>query len=128
MNEDEACARCGDGPHDLRTLWMACLYDMGELPLPFKQVELQGARYAEQNGTKRLEFWDLTAPVFNESTSDPHGYRFYTLRVCKDCRADWMQAIQGWFQATPTDPDACNSGFYTRVMGANRQVPPDDLL
>ena len=26
---------------------------------------------------------------------------FYTLRVCKGCRGDWIMAIQEWFHATP---------------------------
>lgn len=36
---EEKCQRCGDDGPDLRTLWMACLYDMSEMGLPFAQRE-----------------------------------------------------------------------------------------
>ena len=78
--ELERCDRCGDLGHDRRTLWMACLYDMDELGLPFKQDTL----------------------TLEKPTDDGAGYTntcktFFTLRVCKEFRASWMEAIQAWF-------------------------------
>ncbi len=35
---------------------------------------------------------------------------FYTLRVCKTCRADWMQFLGLWFQ-TPRDPRTNDQGL-----------------
>jgi hypothetical protein len=69
---DERCARCGKDGGDRRTLWMACLYEMNELHIPFEKVSVK------EDGMDR-------------------GRSFYTLRVCKECRADWMAAIQWWF-------------------------------
>ena len=44
--------------------------------------------------------------------------RFYTLRVCKDCRADWMLSIKKWWNDKATslmeEPD---SGYYVRHLG-----------
>lgn len=71
----ERCARCGAAEGgDLRTLWMACLYEMSELAVPLierRLIELE--------------------PTGSRSRS------FYTLRVCKDCRGSWMKAIEDWF-------------------------------
>lgn len=61
------CQKCGEFGQDRRILRMSCLYDMNELKIPFILVEEE----------KR------------------HGE--YTLTVCKDCRGDWMQAIEKWF-------------------------------
>ena len=37
---DQTCQRCGEGPdQDLRTLRMACLYNMEELGLPFRRED-----------------------------------------------------------------------------------------
>lgn len=90
MNE-ETCQRCGEQGPDLRTLWMACLYEMSEIGLPFELVS---------NGDRK----------------------FYTLRVCKDCRASWMQAIQSWFQNPEDNSDPVGSGLYVRKLGANVEV------
>uniref|UniRef100_A0A6M3JU23 Uncharacterized protein n=2 Tax=viral metagenome TaxID=1070528 RepID=A0A6M3JU23_9ZZZZ len=58
---------------------MACGYDMSELHVPFKHTELKGV------------------PSF--------GNGLYTLFVCKSCRADWLQAIENWFQTKPESTD-----------------------
>jgi len=47
--------------------------------------------------------------------------RFYTLRVCKDCRSDWMRSIQYWFN-TPMPREPCGSGIYVRDFGSNREI------
>lgn len=87
----EVCQRCGDEDYDRRTLWMACLYAMDELGLPFEQVSLS----------------DSGRPA-----------RFFTLRVCKDCRADWMAAIKLWFEEMPRIKTGCGSGIFVRENGA----------
>lgn len=40
----DICVRCGDVGEDRRTLWMACLYAMEELKLPFDIVEMKPQR------------------------------------------------------------------------------------
>lgn len=71
--ETEKCQRCGAVGQDRRTLWMACFYQMDELGLPF--------------GEKTM--------LWEDSKYKQH---FYTLRVCKGCRAEWMGAIVAWFK------------------------------
>lgn len=91
----EKCARCGQEGEDRRTLLMACFYDMHELRVPFGQMELELG-----GGGKR---------------------HFYTLRVCKACRADWMLSIQSWFENKPR-PESKGSGVFVRELGATREV------
>jgi NMD protein affecting ribosome stability and mRNA decay len=91
----EICQKCGiDAEGEIRTLWMACLYEMNELGIPFEKVEL-GDRY------------------------------YYTLKVCKQCRADWMRAIKVWFE-TPIIPETCDSGIYVRDLGHAKQVTHEE--
>jgi hypothetical protein len=75
----EPCQRCAEVDHDRRTLWMACFYEMGELEIPFEVVEL----------------------AVNGDPTDKR--RFFTLRVCKRCRAEWMASIKDWFDTKPHD-------------------------
>lgn len=64
------CVRCGEtNDPDLRTLWMSCLYDMSELKVPFEK----------------------------KADGEGRSKNYYTLLVCKDCRADWLMAIENWF-------------------------------
>lgn len=110
MNDDK-CQRCGDGPDpDLRTLHMACFYAMDELGLPFGEYAITG-EVRELVGEERKSFGlggpKHRLPKFAEPTGkkeDSHEHRYFTLRVCKDCRADWMAAIEAWFKAK-NDPN-----------------------
>jgi len=34
-----------------------------------------------------------------------HQKPFYTLRVCKDCRGDWLDAIERWFVEQEIKPE-----------------------
>lgn len=88
------CQRCGEEGEDRRTLYMACLYAMEELDIPFST-------------------WKMP---------DPWKRKFYTLTVCKECRAQWMQAIQSWFnQPKPTEKP--NSGYFVRELGVSVEKP-----
>ena len=94
----EKCQRCGEDGDDRRTLWMACLYQMDELDLPFKEVRTVGCDARD----------------------------FYTLKVCKSCRADWMIAIQTWFNNKP-EPGP-ETGYFVRQFGATIEKRfPDEL-
>lgn len=97
----EACQRCHEVDEDRRTLWMACFYEMDELKLPFTHEVLQ--THIQDNGKK-----------------------FYTLRVCKECRADWMGAIQSWFHDGKRDMPSCGSGIYIRRNGATIEVTDEE--
>jgi hypothetical protein len=50
---------------------------------------------------------------------------FYTLRVCKDCRADWMTAIKGWF-LNPSRRERCGSGIFVRRNGATIEITEEE--
>ena len=54
------------------------------------------------------------------------GSEFYTLRVCKRCRSDWMMAIKNWFES-PIIEDTCDSGIYIREYGKLMQVTPEQF-
>jgi len=101
---DEVCVRCKDkdnyrATHDLRTLLMACMYEMSEM----KDVPFEQARDGER------------------------GRIFYTLTVCKDCRGDWMKAIQQWFHAKPSNQiESPGTGYLVRELGANVEKPLPD--
>ena len=85
------CQRCKKIGEDRRTLWMACFYAMDELWLPFKKIE-----------------------------SSDKGM-FYTLTVCKNCRASWMEAIKDWFNKGEVK-EIVNSGIFVRRNGATIEI------
>jgi len=122
----EECVRCGDVDDDRRTLWMACFYAMDELPVPFEQARLTGT-YHKHVGSTTLPILNFTVPAFSDEPSGPPRDRsFYTLRVCKDCRADWMRAISDWFQAGQTNRRT-GSGVWVRENGTNRELAEDEV-
>lgn len=41
----------------------------------------------------------------------------YTLRICKDCRADFMASMKAWFE-TVNRRESCGSGIFVREFGA----------
>lgn len=51
--------------------------------------------------------------------------RFYTLIVCKDCRADWMDAIKEWFEKKPKI-ESCGSGIFVRRNGATVEISQEE--
>lgn len=101
------CQKCNEETDELRTLWMACFYEMGELEIPFKMEIIPDARdregYANQN------------------------HQFYTLKVCKDCRAEWMTTIKIWWDAPLKKEKSCGSGIYIRRNGATIEVIEEEF-
>jgi NMD protein affecting ribosome stability and mRNA decay len=50
---------------------------------------------------------------------------FFVLRVCKDCRASWMQTIEKWFN-TPDEPSQpVENGILIRRLGVPVEVPAE---
>ncbi len=74
----EKCDCCGRYGHDRRTLLMGCGYEMSELGIPFEKRKYE------------------SLPGFNQD-------ELFTLRVCKDCRGKWMDAIKDWFTGDDDD-------------------------
>jgi hypothetical protein len=92
----EACQRCKENDNELRALWMACSYNMEELELPFEKIEMAEPLSKLPN--------------------------FYTLSVCKRCRADWMDFIRMWFHIRLDKWDEKGSGIFIRHLGATIEV------
>lgn len=126
----EFCVRCGADTHgDARTLWMACFYAMDELPVPFKQAALRGI-YCELDGYDPSPFLIKGLPRWKPAPdAKEHTRPFFTLRVCKDCRADWMAAIQAWFQTKPErEEDDDEGGIFVREMGATKRISAEEFV
>lgn len=51
--------------------------------------------------------------------------KFYKLLVCKDCRADWLSAIQEWFN-TMVVRESCGSGIFVRKHGASVEISDEE--
>lgn len=97
-DDEDLCQRCGDRGEDRRTIWMSCFYDMNELGLPLDEVQITGV-YGKKTGERVVPGeLKLVAPVFTDTGSPPREYRFFVLRVCKNCRAEWLLAKRSWFQ------------------------------
>jgi hypothetical protein len=101
MNPIDTCQKCQAEEDDLRTLWMACFYEMNELDLPFtKQTILEGGNEKDKR-------------------------TFYTLRVCKNCRARWMDMIKTWFHFDFKRPSP-KTGIYVRHYGTNIELTEEE--
>ncbi len=128
---EEICQRCGEPGTDRRTLFMACFYAMEEMDIPFDRETLFKAVEVDsvdvKNSPKSLE--TERGPVTLSSGTlqfsgelSPVG--MHTLRVCKDCRASWMGAIQKWFDGNePPEIEECSgSGIFIRHRGTNVEI------
>jgi len=126
--DDDRCQRCkqdmgGDG----RTLWMACFYQMNELGLPFDEREIIG-KVGLKVGEEELATSKIKVPKFQiPEDSKENGHRFFTLRVCKDCRAEWMGAIKQWFETPMTISKSTGTGVYIRKNGATVEATPEEV-
>jgi hypothetical protein len=62
---------------------------------------------------------------FAKDGAMPRSKNFYTLRVCKECRGDWMKSIETWFHNV-SDKESCGSGIFIRRNGRNVEVTPEE--
>lgn len=124
---DDTCQRCGEPGEDRRTLWMACFYAMDEMKeVPFKEYLRKGGTLHGRTGSRE---WCLPGsggpshllPEYADNGTAARDQAFYTLRVCKGCRADWMGAIKEWFTAPPEVRTGCGSGIFVRENGAIKE-------
>lgn len=132
--EEEFCQRCGEPGPDLRTLFHSCFYAMEELEgVPFEQVSMRG-HLCKKTGEEEAKFLGRPGrphmfPVF---AGVPEGQKpqervFYLLRVCKSCRADWMDTIQQWFHATTKERVSTGTGVFIRERGSNRELTESEV-
>lgn len=138
MNDNlgETCVRCGEVGEDRRTLKMGCFYAMEELPVPFEQMTVFTAPLETLEITEKAK--TIKTPQGVEIPIVPPKLRcsgeltpqaLYTLRVCKDCRSSWMEAISAWFRA-PASADAgkrsVGTGIFVRRHGTNVEVTEEE--
>lgn len=116
------CVRCGNVEEDLRTLWHACFYEMNETGLPFKQAYVKDASVYAESGREIDHNAGLSAPVFEKYPEGVRDLHFYTLKVCKPCRASWMHALKSWFHELSPAQASPGTGIFIRDMGASREV------
>jgi hypothetical protein len=124
----ERCARCGCEDEDLRTLWMSCWYEMSELGLPFEEKALSGT-LEDKIGARKLRHG--TVPIWGaEPAVEVDHLRFFTLRVCKRCRAEWMQGIAQWFEAGALEEEepSPRTGVFVRELGETRELTEAEVL
>lgn len=126
----ERCQRCGGHGEDRRTLWLACFYALEETGLPLEQVQIVGG-VADKIGEHTIiestgGIPAVKAPDFGEP--GPSGkHRFYRLRICKNCRADFMAALRAWFKERHAR-ESCGSGIFVRRDGATVEVTEEEWL
>ena len=100
----ETCQRCFEVGEDRRTLRMSCFYNMSEMGLPFTQqvfFQTDHEKLVKKDDpvgiTVNGSVLNLKAgTVTTEEPLTPHS--FFTLRVCKKCRGDWLESISAWFK------------------------------
>lgn len=51
---------------------------------------------------------------------------FYTLRVCKDCRASWMGSIKDWFNEVIPTQTSYGTDIYIRELGATKEISEEE--
>jgi hypothetical protein len=104
----EVCQRCGEAGEDRRTLQMACFYEMRELGIPFEDRILFQANIEDLTPAKEPVAIPLPGPekkVLNlksgtvTCSGELSPEHFYTLRVCKKCRGEWLDSIKNWFES-----------------------------
>lgn len=128
--QGEKCVRCGEVGEDRRTLWMACFYEMAELGLPFDEVRVRGTTH-ELDHVERKPLFEggpsFRTPVYREEPDGPaRDHHFYTLRVCKSCRSDWMQAIKSWHESAPDARKSVGSGIFVRKLGKTVEITQEE--
>ncbi len=133
MPESKMCARCGVETEDLRTLHMACFYAMEELGIMFdRQVVLippEGAEYVQAKEPSVLQVPNGPAITLSSGTvrtdAELRPMQTYNLRVCKGCRAEWMNVIASWFNAG-TEKTSPGTGIFIRRNGDNVEVTQEE--
>lgn len=132
-HDQDYCARCGakEGG-DLRTLWMACLYEMNELGLPFEEKVLFHAELKDCTPSKPPTSITLSdGQKINleaglvKCSGELAPHHFFTLRVCKNCRGEWMEAITRWFKIFSGEANE-TATIPVRVHGRTVWMTPDE--
>ena len=130
----EICQRCGEIGEDRRTLYMACFYAMEELNVPFEEEVVFQAELDDLTAAKapvKVDTDENNSITLVAGTVTCKGEltpkHLYTLRVCKDCRAEWMNAIKQWFNAKKSVDRPTGTGVYVRKNGTNVELNEEEV-
>ena len=85
----EKCIRCREVHPDHRTIRISCLYQLDELPIPFRLEEDENA----------------------------NGRYTYCITVCKACRATFMDMLVNWWQVVEKRHDGVVRDIPVRIHG-----------
>jgi hypothetical protein len=99
------------------------MYAMEELEVPFEERTLSSAIQLKA-GTEDIPHSAIDIPGMGKTVL--RDVPMYTLRVCKDCRADWMSAIQGWWKERP-ERKSTGTGVFIRENGATRELTEAEI-
>ena len=134
--DGDKCMRCGEVGEDRRTLWMSCFYAMEELGIPFETEVLFAADLADCTPAKAPVSIDLPGPGKKKinlqsgtvtCTGELKPRVLYTLRVCKDCRAEWLTCIADWFVCQKRIDNTTGTGVFLRKHGATVEATPAEV-
>jgi hypothetical protein len=129
----EKCQRCGEEGEDRRTLFHSCFYDMDELHIPFEKDVLFLAEKDKLDIKKKpikISAGGGKELVLQSATYTTKGElnprEFFTLRVCKRCRGEWLAVIKEWFFKEPEQTEGCGSGIFIRRNGISVEITEDE--
>lgn len=71
-------------------------------------------------------FYDMSELDIPFAERDIMDDKFYTLRVCKSCRGDWLMSVKEWFEAS-IQKNTCDSGIYIREFGKLLQITAEEF-
>ena len=124
----DKCQRCGEVGEDRRTIHMAAFYQLDELGIPFDQYQISGEACGKK-GERECKPFGFKVPVFKKPTgkkSLQSDHKYFCIRVCKECRADWMKAVKDWYFEAHTKQASCGSGIFVRRNGVNVEITEDE--
>lgn len=125
---------------------MACFYAMEELDVTFdtdvlfqnaKNKDVMDVELVEKGkGIKAEDGTEIkiTPPKF-KINDEVFPKQMYTLRVCKRCRGEWLEAVESWFNAQPEGEDgdadepegsSIGSGIFVRRNGRNVEITEEE--
>ena len=138
----EVCDRCGSVGVDRRTLSMDCFYHMEELGIPFKRetvlIPEEDANLTIAQEPTIIEIEGMSIAIGSGTVTcdgELSPKQEYTLRVCKRCRSEWMQAIKHWFEDIPQGedydadepvPNENPTGIFIRENGNLKQITEEE--
>lgn len=107
---------------------MACLYEMNETNIPFKEVQYSVTEFFEKKGedAQACNGFPFRQKVWNEPEKVGGQRGFYTLTVCKACRGSWIGAIQEWFNEPKKERVKVGSGIFVRENGTSVEITEEE--